>query len=72
MCPKTFFLTAPIDFQSVIDPGRAFHSTGGQQYTNRQYNAIVVGVTKMGNIVPRVGIKPKSLAFQTSVLPSHP
>ena len=26
---------------------------------------------KMGNIVPRAGIKPTSLAFQVSVLPSH-
>ena len=31
----------------------------------------VVGVTKMGDIVPRVGIEPTSLAFQASVLPLH-
>ena len=28
----------------------------------------VVGVMKMGNIVPRVGIEPTSLAFSASVL----
>ena len=27
----------------------------------------VVGVMKMGNIVPRAGIKPTSLTFQASV-----
>ena len=31
----------------------------------------VTGVTKMGNIVPRAGLKPTSLAFWTSVLPLH-
>ena len=32
-------------------------------------NIIVVGVMKMGNIVPTVGIEPTSLAFRVSVLP---
>ena len=32
---------------------------------------IVMGVTKMGNIVPRAGLKPTSLAFWASVLPLH-
>ena len=32
---------------------------------------IVVGEMKMGNIVPRVGIKPTSLPFWSSVLPLH-
>ena len=31
----------------------------------------VVGVTKMGNILPRVGIEHTSLAFQASVLTLH-
>ena len=31
----------------------------------------VMGVMKMGNIVPRVGLEPISLAFRTSVLPLH-
>ena len=31
----------------------------------------VVGVMKIGNIVPRVGLEPTSLAFQASVLPLH-
>ena len=32
---------------------------------------IVVGVMKMGNIVPRAGNEPTSLAFYASVLPLH-
>ena len=32
---------------------------------------IVVGVMKMGNTVPRVGLEPTSLAFWASVLPLH-
>ena len=31
----------------------------------------VMGVTKVRNIVPRVGLKPTSLAFWTSVQPFH-
>ena len=31
----------------------------------------VVGVMKMGNILPRVGIKPTFLTFRASVLPLH-
>ena len=31
----------------------------------------VMGEMKMGNIVPRVGIKPTSLAFRASVLTLH-
>ena len=31
----------------------------------------VVGVMKMGNIVPRVGLEPTSVAFRASVLPLH-
>ena len=46
----------PYSPQHVQDPG---HSTS------------IMGVTKMGNIVPRVGIEPTSLAFQASVLPFH-
>ena len=30
-----------------------------------------MGVMKMGNIVPRAGPKPTSLAFRASVLPLH-
>ena len=30
-----------------------------------------MGVTKMGNTVPRAGLEPTSLAFQASVLPLH-
>ena len=30
-----------------------------------------MGVIKMGNIVPRVGVRPTSLAFQIRVLPLH-
>ena len=30
-----------------------------------------MGVMKMGNIVPRAGLKPTSLAFRDSVLPLH-
>ena len=30
-----------------------------------------MGVTKMENTVPRAGLKPRSLAFWASVLPSH-
>ena len=36
------------------------------------YMALVVCVTKKGNIVPRAGIEPRSLAFQTSVLTITP
>ena len=32
---------------------------------------VCCGVMKMGNIVPRVGIEPKSLVFQAGVLPLH-
>ena len=35
------------------------------------HTATVVGVMKMGNTVPRVGLEPTSLAFQASVLPLH-
>ena len=35
------------------------------------FKSIVVGVTKMGNILPRAGIKPTYLAFGASVLPLH-
>ena len=31
----------------------------------------VMGVTTMGNTVPRVGFEPTSLAFRASVLPLH-
>ena len=31
----------------------------------------IMTVMKMGNIVPRAGIEPKSLAFWVSVLPLH-
>ena len=31
----------------------------------------VVGVMKMGNTVPRVGLKPTSLSFRASMLPLH-
>ena len=31
----------------------------------------VMGVMKIGNTVPRVGLKPTSLAFRSRVLPSH-
>ena len=31
----------------------------------------VVGVMQMGNIVPRAGLEPTSLAFWASVLPLH-
>ena len=33
---------------------------------------VVVGVIKMGNIIPRAGLEPTSLAFQASVLPYSP
>ena len=33
--------------------------------------AVIMAVMKMGNIVPRAGIKPTSLAFRASVLPLH-
>ena len=33
--------------------------------------ASVVGKMKVGNIVPRAGLEPASLAFQVSVLPLH-
>ena len=36
-----------------------------------QIFTFVMGVTKMGYIVPRVGIEPISLAFHASVLPLH-
>ena len=36
-----------------------------------EYITCVVGVMKMGNIVPRVGLKHISLAFRASVLPLH-
>ena len=32
-------------------------------------NALVMGVMKMGNIVPLVGLEPTPLAFRASVLP---
>ena len=35
------------------------------------YPYICRGCNEKGNIVPRAGIKPKSLAFQASVLPLH-
>ena len=31
----------------------------------------LIGVMKMGNIVPRAGLEPTSLAFWASVLPLH-
>ena len=31
----------------------------------------VMGVMKMGNIVPRAGVEPTSLAFRTNVPPLH-
>ena len=31
----------------------------------------IMGEMKMGNIVPRVGMEPTSLAIQASVLPLH-
>ena len=33
--------------------------------------AYVIGVMKMGPIVPKVGLEPTSLAFLASVLPLH-
>ena len=35
------------------------------------HDTSVMGEIKMGNIVPRVGIEPTSLAFRVSVLPLH-
>ena len=36
----------------------------------RIYNS-AMGVTKMGNIVPKAGLYPTSLAFRASILPLH-
>ena len=36
-----------------------------------ELNHIVAGVMKMGNTMPRAGLKPTSLAFRASVLPLH-
>ena len=46
----------PYSTQLIQDPGHGLN---------------VEGVMKMGNIVPRVGLKPTSPAFQASVLPFH-
>ena len=35
------------------------------------FKFIVVGMMKMRNIVPRVGLEPTSLAFRASMLPLH-
>ena len=43
-------------------------------YNNNNLTTLVssvVGVIKMGNIVPRAGIEPKSLTFWANVLPLH-
>ena len=37
----------------------------------RNHPLKLLGVMKIGNIVPRVGIEPRSLAFRASVLPLH-
>ena len=39
--------------------------------TKHAQQATVVGVMKIGNIVPRAGLEPTSLAFWASVLPLH-
>ena len=49
----------------------ALLTPGNIIYLARFIYTYVVGVTKMGNIVPRVGIEPTSLAFRVSVLPLH-
>ena len=48
-------------------------STGMLQidYPELLVSIYVMGVTKMGNTVLRVGPEPKSLAFQANVLPLH-
>ena len=43
----------------------------GCEYVYSGVEDIVVGVTKMGNIVPRAGIEPASRTFRASVLPLH-
>ena len=40
------------------------------QFGSRTHMTIV-GVMKMGNILPKAGLEPKSLAFQASLLPFH-
>ena len=40
-------------------------------YTEGLIIDTVMGVMKMGNIVPRAGLKPTSLAFWASMLPLH-
>ena len=52
----TGWVQQPYSVLLVQDPG---HGTSA------------MGVMKMGNIVPRAGIKPIYLAFRASVLPSH-
>ena len=53
----TGYVQQPYSMQLVQDPG---HGTSG------------VGVMKMGNMVPRAGIEPTSLAFWASVLTISP
>ena len=50
--------------------GRFNNHTSPSLYMIMVMATSVVGVTKMGNTVPRVGLKPISLAFQASV-PLH-
>ena len=44
---------------------------GGRPLATDTVEHYVMGVMKMGNIVPRAGLEPTSLAFQASVLPLH-
>ena len=44
---------------------------GGDMSVCYRINECVMGVMKMGNIVPRAGFKPTSLAFRASVLTLH-
>ena len=51
--------------------GRFNSNTALSLYRLLVMDTSIVGVMKMGNIVPRAGIEPISLAFSVSVLPLH-
>ena len=54
----------------IHTPGKFNNHTVHNLYRIRVMATSVMGV-KIGNTVPRAGLKPTSLAFQASVLPLH-
>ena len=51
--------------------GRFNNPTAHNLYRIMVMETSVIGVVKMGNIVPRAGLEPMSVALWASVLPLH-